>query len=349
MVCGLDTVSIGYPTPPAWYDEQEWRRQRVSRGYLWPDDADAPAPVARVVPSAAGLLRVMPLDADEWPGGMTLGVFSRNGLAVVEGRASAIVSEDTDNHALARPAALLEVEAKAARILRRLDLVDLESRHRSYVRRLDLASEVVWPTAADGLSFLDALSRVDMPRLKTDVWRNRGRVETVYLRTPKRGAVRARAYDKGVEAGTHRPGERVRLERQVRWTSSEGPPMDRELSLDLGALFVKPLGGFLRATDGVQVLGIDAAVEALLEMVAADRLAPLRAERLVGTLAIAGRVGTDSGFWSDRTAVRRRADLRSLGIDLDTDPAARARAVPVGDVVGAMVEAWRTKRLALGA
>jgi hypothetical protein len=340
---GLDTVSLSF-RPSA--EELDALRMRMAGDFLLHPDGGGHV-AARLRRSAGGAIRIQPLGAGPtWPGGATLGLFDGPGVVFIEGRASALVAGDASVRTLAPPSQLPEVEL-AARALFQPLAVPLSDH--AVLRRADLTSDAAFDDRADGLAFLAALAVAMVPRYKLDAWRDFGRVETVAVRTRGRGAIKARAYDKWVEQGMpERAGELVRMERQERWQGRKCPSIPEFLAMDLAALYARPLLPLIRAARDVVVAGLGASVEAVLEMVSEGRLSYLRAERLIGTLVITARQGADSPAWTDRTAARRRAELRDLGLWVDPllpEPSV----VPVGQILGRLVGAWSDSDLARSA
>jgi hypothetical protein len=327
-------------------EELDSLRARIAGDFLLHPEGGGRV-AARLRRVAAGGVRILPLgDGAAWPGGATLGFFDGPGLVFIEGRASALVAGDEKVRTLACPSSLKDVDRVARDLFRPLDLT---LPVRATVRRADLTSETQFSDGADGLAFLAALAAATVPRYKTTVWRHQGRVETVAVCTKVTGKIKARAYDKWVEQGVReRAGQLVRLEREVRWQGREAPSIDVFLGLDLAGLYAAPLLPLIKGARDVVVAGLDASVEALLSMVDAERVSYSRAERLIGTLVITARQGADSRAWTDRTAARRRAELRELGLWVDpTRPTASV--VSVGAILKSLVAAWADDALARSA
>jgi hypothetical protein len=270
--------------------------------------------------------------------GMRLGVFPGVGMLFAEGRLGAMLARSPDDHSLAEPARLA---AGSLRVLEALDGLGLDlCESTAAVRRLDLAAELRFDRPADGLAFLRAMGALDVPRYKRDVWLEGSRVETVYWRTPKRGVVVGRLYDKGVEAKTDPPGARLRLERQLRYAKSKQRTPAALSTSDLAAIYRGNFEALMRGSSDVIATGLNGAQKALLDLVETGDLTPRKAERMLGTLVLLERFGR-SWYEKRYTAARRERELRELGILIDPDRD-EPEPVPVGDLLEALVESFST-------
>ena len=207
------------------------------------------------------------------------------------------------------------------------------------VRRFDLAHELEFENFRDGLSFLRTAAGLNPPRRMTVPYIKGGTIQTVYYRLPKSGVVDARLYDKGVESGSHRAGERIRIEAQRRPAKSQRfAPEVLAADVDLGAEFGRSIIPQLASEELVSA-GTGAAFEHLVQQAASGEIGDAKAERLIGTLAIMQRYGRSyySEPWKQR---RRLADLRDAGIALD-DVLPSDRIVPVGQLLRDAVESFR--------
>jgi len=256
--------------------------------------------------------------------GVTLGAVG--GMLYLEGRAAAIL-DGPENHELVPPSELVEVARVAAERAGVAGSV-------AAIGRLDLASEAVFDRGADGRRFLAALATLDVPWLKTGTEGGKGAgLETVYWRTVNGRSVKLRAYDKGVESGTAAAGERIRLERQARFPKAR-ERVAHELVDEAARLYVgRELRTLVELAPGRHDVGdVPAAVDTLRARVERGQLRPQAAERLIGYLALHGE-GLPA-----RTARRREAELRSLGIAVSF--AAHADRVPVRPILAELVEAF---------
>ena len=110
------------------------------------------------------------------------------------------------------------------------------------------------------------------------------------------------------------------------------------------ALYAAPVRDLARGAADVAVLGPELAERRLDALVADGKLSSAVYERLLGTLSVIAR-GRESAVWDRDTATRRWRDLRRLGISLDVDGAeAQRQELLIGDVLAALVNAWRPVR-----
>jgi hypothetical protein len=226
------------------------------------------------------------------------------------------------------------------------------------MRRVDLAGEWWFDRGEDGRELLALLDGLHVARMRTSPVREVGGpgVETTYWRTPRRNVPRLRAYDKGVESETAAPGERIRLERQIRYTKGQRPTVTQWLGHDLGELYARPLtrwldGGVAAGTPADLVRLLTDALELWPNYWAsgsswASRTGTVRrpmwsarkVERMVGTLRIVDQFGAAWSGWSPKQRQRRMREVRELGV-LVTE------AAPVVDVdaaVARLCDLWRS-------
>lgn len=190
------------------------------------------------------------------------------------------------------------------------------------------------------------MAALDLPRVKSDVWRKNGRIETVYYRTPSRGAVRLRIYDKGIESGSDPAGERIRIEQQYRWNGAKSPDPADMARRDLGTMWQGQLKVWENC-DQVVVADLTAARRFLLRAVADGRLPACTAERLYGQLGMRAD-GISKEWWTGLGQPhiwgRRSKELRDLGLVLDEDGLPRGEpqevVLPLGVVLRALRQAW---------
>lgn len=266
-----------------------------------------------------------------------------------EGRLAALCADDDGNHDLAPPELLTEGARRATALVRRLGL-GLPEDAPVLIRRLDLAADVSFADGVDGRAFLQALAALDCPRYKRAPVHGAGEsgVENVQWRTPKRFKIVHRCYDKGVESATAPTGQLVRLERE--WTVPSGERMDPSAlaHYDLAQVFAGPLRSWVQSGVSVTAVGPYDACKLLRERVGkvklggnSGRLLTLRvAERMAGTIGVLSVYG-DDWYGNRRTARRRRAELRKVGIEFVSDLARGVR-IDVGTVLRAACAAWET-------
>lgn len=260
--------------------------------------------------------------------GITIGAYP-DGLVTIEGRLAALLYGEEDHRLIGADDFVRAPEAAA-------DLFGLELAAAPVgVGRADLASELRFADGREGEEFLRALSYVDLPWLKVGTeGGKRDRLQTVYHRDIRGRSVKLRCYDKGVESATCSPGTWLRLERQRRWRKEREPTVDDIIARGLAEEFV---GRELRA-----VVALDDEVTVCDPPAAAERLRELYAEGTITGDAL-HRLGAFVWFGDEglhrRTAQRRAAELRRLGLALNPHEGGRAT-VHVGEYLRAFAAAW---------
>lgn len=212
------------------------------------------------------------------------------------------------------------------------------------IRRLDLACDLRFDDPRLGQVFLRGLSALDLPRLKRNVWHEQGEVQTVYFRTPKRKQVRLRIYDKARESGEGDAGSWVRVEQQFRFTGKQQPEPSVLSREDLSEMWAKPLRVWEEADDfsSADVGRLQAKVIADIE---AGRITAFSGERLIGQIAMRS-AGIGRAWWERQEKVhlwaRRERELRDLGIALEATPNDEDGDFPLGLVLRAIRQVWRS-------
>ncbi len=269
--------------------------------------------------------------------GMRIGCFPGPGLIFAEGRLGAMLARSGDDHRLTGADQLATGEERFREALGLIGL-DFEPEPAA-IRRLDLAAELRFDNPADGLSFMRAMAALDVPGLKRDIWVNKGIVETVYHRTPKRGEVRSRVYRKDREAGIVGQGVIVRLERQVRYPKAKQQTSEGISGSDLEALYRGRLEGLAKGSGSVVASNLTGAQGMILKRCEEGAITARKAERMLGTLVLLDHFGRE--WWEKSyTVARRERELQELGIVLDTERQER-EPVPVGALLTALVESFR--------
>lgn len=195
--------------------------------------------------------------------------------------------------------------------------------------RLDSTVTLAMPDSSTGLAFLAGLAVVDVPRSKPAVY---GRPpETVYFLSEVGGRKLARAYDKGLESKTAPRGLRIRLEAQTRYTKEARRAVN---DLDPARSFSKRFTPVAEATDGLTAATFPVVADRVAELVQDGRLTTLQAEKLLGYLALQGRMPIHP-----RTRRRRRRELRRHGLVL-VDPLEDPVDVDLGEALDAALAAW---------
>lgn len=252
------------------------------------------------------------------------------GLVYVEARAAALVDGDPEQHRLA-DVGELHLAERVARDLARASGAPVGG-EAARLGRIDLASELRFADGREGQAFLHALGALDVPWCKMAVdGCKRGAVETVAAHGVRGRTISLRAYDKGVEAGTHSPGERIRVERQKRYRKAREPHVAQVRTLDLRSVY---LGReFAKLADLPSV--------AVCDVVEAIRVVGERAEsvdqrdRLTAFLVWGGA----RDEYRRPTWYRRASELRALGVALDPSTPDRL-VVPVGRHLQTLAAAW---------
>ena len=198
--------------------------------------------------------------------------------------------------------------------------------------RLDSTATLAAPDTETGLTLLAGLGLVDVPRTKPSVI---GRPpQTVTWLTPTGHKVLGRAYDKGLEAALAPRGRLIRLEAQTRYTKETRRAV---IDLDPEGAFAKRFTPVAQSADGLTAATFPAVTERVAELVAAGRLTPHKAERLIGHLALTGKIALPR-----RTRFRRQRELRDSGlvmVDALNDPID----VDLGEALDAALAAWTSQ------
>jgi hypothetical protein len=310
---GLDTVSLA------------WRGQGSSR--LMSTVLDRPS-----FRSGRGVVL-----ADTPPSGMRVMAWPEHGLVAAEGRLGAILDDDRRSYRLAPTASLLDAERAMRAQMLELTGHQPDGDDDCEVRRYDLTSEAHFDHPAEGRAFLRALGGMCPPRYKLMKVEVAEGVETVYVITPKRARKIARAYDKGVESGSHPAGERVRFEAQLRPPTAQRHRPAVLARRDLRRDFGRTLAPFLVGSE-ITVSTPDTAVRHLAGQMLEGKLRPARAERLVGSIGLLRAFGR-AIYGDDATSARRLRQLREAGVVLD-DALPDDAQVPVSKLLSEMVDAW---------
>lgn len=271
------------------------------------------------------------------PGKTKLGAHPANGVVWWEGRADALLTGLEGSWNLRPKGDLAGVDITARRALEQLaghDLGDGDGE----LRRFDLASELEFDDGRDGLAFLRTMAGMCPPRRKLDVVKGPdGQPQTVYVRQAKSFVVTERVYDKGVESGSHAPGERIRIEAQRRPPRAKRFRPAHAARMDLSAEFGRTMIPYLGA-ENVVAAGGKATVTHLAEAAARGEISIAKAERLAGTVEFLREYGR-AVYGDDRKARRRLQGLRDAGIALDTE-LPPDRVLPVGELLRDAVESF---------
>jgi hypothetical protein len=277
-------------------------------------------------------------------GGGRLFFYPHLRLIYIEGRLAALLAGDENASGLTPSGQLGNAADVAARNISTLLNPHTIVGEKSSLRRADLTADVRF-SAAQGRRFLYALANVALPRLKMNVYKKDGRVETIYWLTPKRGLVRLRVYDKSVESKSGAAGTLIRVEQQRRFVGKQQPSPHEWARADLGRTWQGQLKAW-EATEDVVVADLNGMQRVILQAVSEDKLSAFKAERLLGTLLLRGR-GMGKDWWTAQGKPhlwgRRERELRDLGLILDEDGLGRDQKeaeLPLGTVLRALRQAW---------
>ena len=315
---GLDTCSIAFRP-----ESQDWTDLLLSQPHR---------------PAAGGGVVFL----ESGPGGTKLGAHGR-GLIWWEGRVDALLTDSEAGWNL-RPVrdvvAARNMAAAAFDVLAGEPISDYEPQPHGEVRRFDLAHEFEFDDGRDGLAFLRTVAGMCPPRRKLDVWKGQdGQPQTVYVRQASSRVVTERLYDKGVESGSHRAGQRLRYEAQRRSPKADRYTPETLATLDLAGEYGRSLNTYLGGDDNVIAAGADATVEHLAQAAARGEVSLAKAERMIGTVALLREYGR-SIYPCERQQRRRIADVRQAGIALD-DELPSDRVVPVGQLLRRSMDSFR--------
>jgi hypothetical protein len=212
-----------------------------------------------------------------------------------------------------RLASRAELPAAEQRLLEAVESAGLPTGRDAGCARLDSTATLAAPDMETGLTLLAGLGLVDVPRTKPSVI---GRPpQTVTWLSPTGHKVLARAYDKGLEGSLAPRGRLIRLEAQTRYTKEARRAV---IDLDPEGAFAKRFTPVAQSADGLTAATFPAVTDRVAELVTAGRITPQQAERLIGHLALTGKIALPR-----RTRFRRQRELRDAGlvmVDALNDP-----------------------------
>jgi hypothetical protein len=253
-----------------------------------------------------------------------------DGLFYIEGRAAALATGDSSNHELLDVEDLTSAERVARSIMESngCQLGDDPAR----LGRIDLASELRFTDGSEGSAFLHSLSSLDVPWAKTRVDGKKGsKIETVSFHGTRGKTIYLRAYDKGVESGTAKPGIRIRMERQKRFRKTAEPSSEAFQLYDLRKVFWGREFAKLVDLPSATVCDVRGALEALTER--CESYSQL--ERLAGYVVVGGLID-----YGRSTRYSRESEMRDLGIFVDPGTQVERLEVPVGAYLQTLGAAW---------
>lgn len=268
-------------------------------------------------------------------------------LIHVEGRMSALAAADRRVEELASHDLLLNGDNIVRGLMRRIG-IELPPLLTASVHRVDLAVDVEFEQRHDGLRFLAALDTLDLPSCKRVRTTAKGSSVRESVAWKNESGFVLRAYDKGYERskdGNVRGGV-IRLEAQRRPRAGE-----RLRPSQLGASTLARYYGQRLEVFNLDQLVVTPPFEAyyvLQERIGtpmpgrkkdgSHRVLTHRvAERMLGTLMQLLAEG-DAAFPSRRVALRRRRQLRRVGIVVDDTTES---VIEIGNVIVSMIGAWK--------
>lgn len=272
----------------------------------------------------------------ERPGsGLRLMAWEEYGVVKAECRLGALLDGTAASFRLASREELLRADSAM-----RCQIVDLigaaPEGDAAGVSRFDLTTEREFECGADGQVVLKAMRAlcptgyvVESVRQADDV------VRQVAVKTGRGHVTVFRAYDKGIESGSHGPGERIRFEAQNRARSGARRSPGELAVADLRHHFGRTIEPFLKG-DPVTVTDRAGVTDALVQRVSAGELSMARAERLIGSAELLRRFGR-AIYADDRKSWRRLDALRRAGVAVD-DELPSGSVVPVSELLRQAVD-----------
>lgn len=196
------------------------------------------------------------------------------------------------------------------------------------VRRLDATVDLRFESSMRGRAVLAGVAAVvrDAPRTHAELRYDAGKLQTVYMRGIAGKKVLGRWYDKGVEATAAPIGKWLRAEDQRRFVRATRRDVEELSTSYVRSKFRSRFLPLWQASQGVTVVARQDASEQLLRLVDEGALSLTQAEKLAGYLLLEPAAEATGIAHSRATRMRRRADLRDLGLvvsdgDLEvTDP-----------------------------
>lgn len=276
------------------------------------------------------------LMAQRSTGGIRVLAWPEHGVLKAEGRLSAALDGDPGTWRLAQRGEVLAADDAMREAVREV-LGHAPDGRAVLVGRYDLATEAHYTDPTQGLATLAAMSALaPSGHLTRTFAAPGGRVQSVAMVTERRAVPVFRAYDKGIESGSHAPGERVRFEAQRRLPSGRRTTPRQLARGDLRSAFARTLQPFVREAP-MTVTHPASVVDELAGRVQRGELTVARAERLAGSIEFLRRYGR--AIYETRQGQRRLRALREAGIAV-SDYLPEASVVPVGQVLSDVVEAW---------
>lgn len=182
----------------------------------------------------------------------------------------------------------------------------------SGVGRLDSTLNLRTDSAVQGAAIMAGVAALLGQTGKQELWRQRGRLETVTMHGHGGKRVTGRWYDKGVEAGIAPVGRLLRPEDQRRWERSTRRDVEELTGGYVRSKFHDRWVPVWRASKGVTVAGPLVIAGKLKEAVDAGEVSASAADRMAGFLLMEA-VGLSR---PGRTQRRKRREVQDLGLVL---------------------------------
>lgn len=202
------------------------------------------------------------------------------------------------------------------------------------VGRLDSTLNLRTDSAAEGAAIMAGVAALLGQVGKQELWRRRGRLETVTMHGHAGGRVLGRWYDKGAEAGWAPLGRLLRPEDQRRWAKESRREVTELSGQYVRSKFHDRFVPLWRASKGVTVGGPLVIAGKLKEAVEAGELTAHEADRLAGFMVME-QVGLAR---PGRTRRRRQAAIGQLGLVL-ADGVLEEVEIDLEDVLEACLDA----------
>jgi hypothetical protein len=302
---------------------------------LWPGQGGTPAMSAAIQGESFRQARGL-LMTSRSRGGIRVMAWPEHGIIKAEGRLSAALDRDRKSWRLASREEVRDADEAMREAVREV-LGRPPEGARCEVGRYDLANERAYEDSSDGLAVLAAMSALTPAGFLTRTFSAPGGgVQSVSMVSAGRAVPHFRAYDKGLESGSHAAGERVRFEIQRRLPKPSRISPETLAQSDMRAAYRRTLEPFMKEAPAV-VTHPSSVVDELARQVHTGDLTMARAERLAGSAEFLRRYGR--GIYEGKASERRLRALRSAGI-ATSEHLPADRLVPVGRLLADVVQEW---------
>ena len=211
------------------------------------------------------------------------------------------------------------------------------------VGRLDATVNLRMGSSAEGAAVMAGVAALLGQAGLQELWRSRGRLETVYLRASRGGRALGRWYDKGAEAGWAPVGELLRAEDQRRWPQAQRRMVGELHGGYVRGLFHRRFVPLWKASKGVTVAGSMVVVSRLAEAVDAGDVTWREAERMCASILVEPLLASARAPVSRWTRQRARSLIARHGLVL-ADGVLEPVEVDLEDVLEACLEAGWERR-----